>query len=272
MIISGGADQGNNHIRYWNDCAMIYRALVEYYGYADDHIRVCISDGTSPAVDRSDGTNSPADLDGDGDADIEYPATQTYISQVFGELAATLTPSDQLFIFTTDHGGQASGHDCYLNLWGGRRCADDQIAAHVATLPCQSIICTFEQCYSGGMIDDLAGDGRVIATAANWDQLSWAMGPDYVYDTFVYHWTSAVAWETPAGVPVDADTQQRRRRLDARGLPLRRGPRQRGRDPAVQQHARHPGRCAQPHRQPRGRLPAARSPRHRRRLRWGLLR
>ncbi len=206
LIISGGADQGNNHIRYWNDCSVIYRALVEYYGYADDHIRVLISDGTNPAVDRSNGTNSPADLDGDGDADIEYPATQVYISQVFAELAATLTASDQLFIYTTDHGGQASGHDCYLNLWSSQTLADDQLAAHVATLPCQSIICTFEQCYSGGMIDDLAGDRRVIATAANWDELSWAMGPDYVYDTFVYHWTSAVAWETPAGVPVDADS------------------------------------------------------------------
>jgi len=206
FIISGGANQSNNHIRYWNDCAFIYRALVEYYGYADDHIRVCISDGTNPAVDRSNGTNSPPDLDGDGDPDIEYPATLQYVGQVFNELAATLTSSDQLFIFTTDHGGQQSGYDCYLNLWNLEELRDDQMAAYVAALPCETIICTFEQCYSGGMIDDLAGDGRVIATAANWNELSWAMGPDYIYDTFVYHWTCAVGWETPAGVPVDADT------------------------------------------------------------------
>lgn len=206
LIISGGANQSNNHIRYWNDCAFIYRTLVQYYGYADDHIRVLVSDGTSPTVDRSDGTNSPADLDGDGDADIEYPATNAYVSQVFGELAATLTASDQLFIFTTDHGGQEAGHDCYLNLWNLETLPDDQMAAHIATLPCNAIICTFEQCFSGGMVDDLAANGRVIATGANWDEYSWAMGPDYIYDTFVYHWTSAVAWRTPAGVPVDADT------------------------------------------------------------------
>ncbi len=206
FIISGGANQSNNHIRYWNDCAFIYRTLVEYYGYADDHIRVCISDGTSPAVDRSDGTNSPADLDGDGDADIEYPATLTYVGQVFNELATTLTASDQLFIFTTDHGGQESGHDCYLNLWNLEELRDDQMAAYVAALPCESIICTFEQCFSGGMIDDLQADGRVIATGANWDEYSWAMGPDYIYDTFVYFWTSAVGWAMPDGTPVDADT------------------------------------------------------------------
>jgi hypothetical protein len=206
FIISGGANQSNNHIRYWNDCAFIYRTLVQYYGYADDHIRVCISDGTNPAVDRSDGTNSPADLDGDGDPDIEYPATLQYVGQVFGELAATLTASDQIFIFTTDHGGQESGHDCYLNLWNLEELRDDQMAAYVAALPCQSIICTFEQCFSGGMVDDLAGDGRVIATGANWDEYSYAMGPDYIYDTFVYHWTSAVAWANPSGTPINADT------------------------------------------------------------------
>lgn len=206
FIISGGADAGNNHIRYWNDCSFIYRALVEYYGYADDHIRVCISDGTNPAADRSNGTNSPPDLDGDGDPDIEYPATMQYIGQVFGELAATLTPADQLFIFTTDHGGQESGQDCYLNLWNWEELRDDQMAAFIATIPCASIICTFEQCFSGGMVDDLAADGRVIATAANWNEYSWAMGPDYIWDTFVYFWTSAVAWERPDGTPVDADT------------------------------------------------------------------
>jgi len=206
FIISGGANAGNNHIRYWNDSAFIYRTLVEYYGYADDHIRVCIADGTDPAADRSNGTNSPPDLDGDGDDDIEYPATMQYIGQVFNELAISLTAADQLFIFTTDHGGQESGQDCYLNLWNWEELRDDQLAAYVDGLPCQTVICTFEQCYSGGMIDDLQGDGRVIATAADWDELSWAMPPDYIYDTFVYFWTSAVAFADPYGTPVDADS------------------------------------------------------------------
>jgi len=205
FIISGGADQSNNHIRYWNDCSSIYRTLRQYYGYPHDHIRVCISDGTNPAVDRSDGTNSPADLDADGTADTEYPATLQYIGQVFNQLAATLTADDQLFIYTTDHGGQESGQDCYLNLWNWEEMRDDQMAAYVAALPCQTIICTFEQCFSGGMVDDLAGNGRVIATAANYDEYSWAMGPDYIYDTFVYWWTSAVAWQKPDGTPVNAD-------------------------------------------------------------------
>ncbi len=205
FIISGGADSGNNHIRYWNDCAFIYTTLTNYYEYPDENIYVCISDGLDPAPDRSNGTNSPADLDGDGDPDIQYPATMQYISQVFAELNTVLTSSDQLFIFTTDHGGQESGWDCYLNLWNWEEMRDDQLAAFVDALPCETVLCCFEQCFSGGMIDDLEGEGRVIATAARWDEYSYAMS-GLIYDEFVYDWISAVNWEDPYGAPVDADT------------------------------------------------------------------
>ncbi len=206
FIISGGASAGNNHIRYWNDCSFIYKVLVNYYGYADDHIYVCISDGLDPGIDRSDNTNSPPDLDGDGDDDIQYPATYNYIEQVFGELATILSPSDQLFIYTTDHGGQQSGWDAYLNLWNWEELHDDQLASMVNALPCQTIIGTFEQCFSGGMIDDLEAEGRVLSSAASYNEYSWAMGPNYIYDEYVYYWTSAVGWADPYGNPVDADT------------------------------------------------------------------
>ncbi len=33
LLISGGVNSSNNHIRYWGDIAFIYRALVNYYGY-----------------------------------------------------------------------------------------------------------------------------------------------------------------------------------------------------------------------------------------------
>ncbi len=206
IIISGGANQGNNHIRYWNDSSFIYKTLINYYGYDEDNVWVLISDGLNPAADRSDNTNSPPDLDGDGDDDTMYPATLAYVDQAFGELASVLTASDQLFIFTTDHGGSNGGWNAYLNLWNTEECSDAHLAELVDALPCETVIGCFEQCYSGGMIDNLEADGRVLASAARYDELSWAMGPDYIYDTFVYHWTSAVAMERPDGTPVNADT------------------------------------------------------------------
>jgi hypothetical protein len=47
-----------------------------------------------------------------------------------------------------------------------------------------------EQCYSGGFIDDLLGPYRTIATAADYDEPSYARS-DGLYNEFVYHWTAA---------------------------------------------------------------------------------
>ncbi len=205
IIISGGASAGSNHIRYWNDCSFIYKTLVQYYGYLEENITILVSDGLNPAPDRSDGSNSPADLDGDGDDDIMYPATLTYIDQAFADLADDLNTSDQLFIFTTDHGGSNGGWNAYLNLWNNEQCTDAHFAELVNALPCETVLGCFEQCYSGGMIDNLEADGRVLTSAARYDELSWAMS-NLIYDEFVYYWISAVAWQDPYGTPVNADT------------------------------------------------------------------
>ena len=99
VIISGGYNQSSNYPRYWNDCAFFYQTLIAN-GFLDDHIYVLMADGTDPAVDRSDGTNSPTDLDGDGQADIKYSATHTNIITVFNTLAGLLDGDDILYIFT----------------------------------------------------------------------------------------------------------------------------------------------------------------------------
>jgi hypothetical protein len=216
VIISGGANPYNNWVRYWNDSSYIYKTLVNYYGLKQKNIYVLMSDGTDPGADRHhyDGSydSSPLDLDGDGDADIQYSATKANISTVFNELATKMDRDSYLFIFTTDHGGQESGWDCYLNLWG-ETIRDDEFAVEVNKITNHAgMIITMEQCHSGGMADDLVvGIGpqdppRIIATACAYDESSWAMGPDYTYDEFVYYWTAAVNWALPDGTYVDADT------------------------------------------------------------------
>ena len=112
VIISGGANRNNNFVRYWNDCATIYSILVNKYGYDRDKIYVIMSDGTSNGLDRCllNGTydSSPLDLDGDGLDDIQYAATKTNISNVFNSLSNIISSDDEVFIFTTDHGGPGS--------------------------------------------------------------------------------------------------------------------------------------------------------------------
>jgi hypothetical protein len=209
VIISGGYNQDVNYERYWNDCAAIYSSLINVYNYDKSHIYVLMADGTNPAVDRArlNGTfdSSPLDLDGDGTADIQYAATKSNITSVFNTLLTTLTNEDDLFIYTTDHGGRHSGQNSYMYLWGST-IEDYEFAIEVDKVNARSINIVMEQCNSGGFIDDITGNKRVITTACSADEVSYAMPPYYDYDEFVYHWTSAVAGHTPSGSAVNADS------------------------------------------------------------------
>ena len=210
VIISGGYNRENNYERYWNDCAAIYSTLVNVYNYDRSHIYVLISDGTNPAADRRrlNGTydSSPLDLDGDGTDDIQFAATRANITTVFNTLSQIMTNQDNLFIFTTDHGGLNSGQSVFMYLWNETTIQDTQFATEVNKINAKSINIVMEQCHSGGFIDNLAGNNRVIATACLASESSYAMPPNYAYDEFVFHWISAVAGQTPLGVTVNADT------------------------------------------------------------------
>ncbi|MFH1862281.1 MAG: C13 family peptidase, partial [bacterium] len=207
VLGNGGYNSGNNHVRYWNDLSNIYITLVSVYGFADDHIIVLCSDGTDPAVDQSNGQNSNPDLDGDGDADIMYSCVLSNVDLVFGQLATQLTVDDKLFVFWTDHGNTNGGWNTLFNLWNMEEMTDAHFAGLLDGLPQCEIICTFEPCYSGGFLDNVAvaPGPRIASSACTHDQVSWAMPPDYVYDTYVFHWTAAVKGEDAYGVPVNAD-------------------------------------------------------------------
>ena len=207
VLMSGGASSGSNHVRYWNDLSNIYTTIDHTYGFPEENIFVLCSDGLNPAPDQSNGQNSDPDLDGDGDPDIMYPCIQVAIDAVFDSLAGILTESDKLFIFTTDHGGSNGGWSTLQNLWNGEEMTDEHFASLLAALPQCEIICTLEPCFSGGFLDNIVvAPGPIIASSAcRHDEYSWAMGPDYVYDEYVFYWTAAVNGEDAYGNPVDAD-------------------------------------------------------------------
>jgi uncharacterized protein YceK len=210
VLMNGGADSGNNHVRYWNDLSNIYITLTSVYEFADENIIVLCSDGLNPAADQSNGLNSDPDLDGDGDDDIMYSCVLSNVEMVFASLAENFTGTEKLFVFTTDHGGSNGGFDTYENLWNWEEITDAHFAELLAAVPAAEKICTFEPCFSGGFLDNIVGEpGPIVATSAcNYDEYSWAMPPDYVYDTYVFHWTAAMKGEDAYGVPVDADANQ----------------------------------------------------------------
>lgn len=208
VIISGGGSKYSNHERYWNDCSAIYSSLIHIYGYRKDRIKVLISDGTNPDSDRllinGGYDSSPLDLDGDGLPDIEYAATKNNLKAVFNNLGQTLSDKDNLFIFTTDHGGSIGGNSTMV-LWNNEIIYDYEFSNLLNSIKANTINIVMEQCYSGGFIDDLKKDSRVIATACKSDEVSYATS-DRTYNEFVYHWISAVTGKMPNGTKVNADT------------------------------------------------------------------
>ena len=194
ILLSGGYNSYNNHARYLNDLREIFRTLKWNYGYQDDHIYVVYADGSSH------------DLDGDGTNDIDYSATYSNLQAVVNDINSKIDYSDdaQLFVYVTNHGGQESGTDCTICLYYETTIRDDQFASLMHSIQNYHRWYVFEQCYSGGMIDDLNGAYEIVATASRYDESSWAR-PGLEYDEFVYHWTAAVRGQTPEGTPVDAD-------------------------------------------------------------------
>jgi hypothetical protein len=209
VLMNGGYDQYNNHVRYWNDLSNIYITLTAVYDFPDENIIVLCSDGLNPAPDQSNGQNSNPDLDGDGDDDIMYACTLANVNMVFAGLAQNFTGTEKLFVFTTDHGNTAGGWNTVQNLWNHEILTDAHFASLLDAAPAFEKICTFEPCFSGGFLDDVVvPPGPIVASSAcRHDQYSYAMS-NLQYDEYVFHWTAAVNGHDAYGTPVDADLNQ----------------------------------------------------------------
>lgn len=213
VILSGGVSPISNYERYWNDCSFIYQTLVNKYQVPKNHVKVIMADGTNTGADmrKADGSgyiSSPLDLDFDGQPDIQYAATLENVTSVLDGFANTLTDNDHLFIYVIDHGGREtslSHPSSYICLWGTQRLYDTTLATKLSNINAGSINVVLGQCNSGGFVNHLSGNGRVIATACGANEYSWACS-NIPYDEFVYHWTCAVSGQDKDGNPIDADS------------------------------------------------------------------
>jgi hypothetical protein len=108
-----------------------------------------------------------------------------------------------------NNNGQIGGSvswDEELCSWGGS-IFDDTFANMFANLKYDRMVIVMEQCFSGGLISDMAGSNRIIISAAGEYQPSYAMGP-YPYDTyneFSYYFTCAINGADEKGKAVNAD-------------------------------------------------------------------
>ena len=210
VIVNGGRNKLTNHERYWNDCAFLYRTLRHTYHIPQRNVTVLMSDGGAKEDDmiRADGwgfRSSPTDLDGDGQPDVDNPAKREILVSVLYDLSKKLTTDDHLFLFIVDHGGSTDHQsDSFIWLWNDEKMEDYALALLLRLFNVASMNILMGQCYSGGFMEELAREGRVMSTSCCGNEQSWA-SPNHKYDEFVYHWICAINGADETGHPINAD-------------------------------------------------------------------
>jgi hypothetical protein len=170
-----------------------------------------MSDGGAQEDDmiRADGwgfRSSPTDLDGDGQPDVNYSAKREILVSVLYDLSKKLTTNDHLFLFFVDHGGSTDHlSDSFIWLWNDEKMEDYALAMLLRLFNVASMNILMGQCYSGGFMEELAREGRIMSTSCCGNEQSWA-SPNHEYDEFVYHWICAINGADEKGRSVDADT------------------------------------------------------------------
>ena len=158
---------------------------------------------------RADGwgfRSSPTDLDGDGLPDVDCSAKREMLVSVLYDLSKKLTTDDHLFLFFVDHGGSTDHlSDSFIWLWNDEKMEDYALGILLRLFNVASMNILMGQCYSGGFMEELAREGRIMSTSCCGNEQSWA-SPNLEYDEFVYHWICAINGADEAGHPVDADT------------------------------------------------------------------
>lgn len=225
VLISGGADPESNAIRFWADTAMLYSTFTRKYGVPKSQIHVLMSDGGDPDADANLGdyentvlVDSPTDLDGDGESDVDGAATWDNMNNLFtNTLPKTVTADSQVFVFIVSHGssdGTAGVYNrsCFAYLYSAEYTtvfSDVALANMTKGLPCP-VAFAIETCYSGGFIDDLtATSDRVVLTACDHYESSlgtgghgrWGsagIGSTSAYDTWAVALAAAVRGRWPA--------------------------------------------------------------------------
>lgn len=206
VLVSGGWDAANNHSRYWNDLKFIYTTLKTKFKFTDAEMIVLYANGT----------HAPnADLDGDGANDIDYSATKANLTTAMNFVRDNIPADGKFFFYSTNHGGQEvpNSYEAILYLWG-EWIRDDEFGLLTKDIKCKEAYYVQEQCFSGGMNDDIlnaqpkpCGKPKVcVMSAANNNEYSWACDTEGNWDEYVYYWVTAVNGKTPGGVAMNADT------------------------------------------------------------------
>jgi len=236
ILFGGGISNANNHHRYWNDLKFMYSTLISEYGYTSSTIAVLYANGKAEdsdmpvhyagtqtnlekVFDLLKGITTNQDLifvfmtnhgGGFDKDDIASPLTSsgTYCGRLDTNGDEGTESLDEKK-YNQDFNGD--GKISAKVSWDEELCAwqesiyDDDLTPMLTGLKFDRMVIVMEQCYSGGLIPDMAGINRIIMSAAGEFETSKCMD-SFLYDEFSYYFTCAINGADPDGKSVDADT------------------------------------------------------------------
>jgi len=174
VLYSGGIQPGKDYFRYWNDIIYMYFILL-MHGYNSTNIYVIYKDGVAE----------------DSYTPVHYPATHDSLDTVFNILSAEMGYRDELFFYTTNHGG-SGGISAWYPMDSGGALTHLQVSDWLDSITCDHMVVIMEQCVSGKFIPYISAQNRIIMTACSASQSSYSCDYEGNWDEFVYHFMCAL--------------------------------------------------------------------------------
>lgn len=200
ILISGGMSLDGNWQDGWNEMSIVYQALTDLHGYPKENIITIMSDGDNPAHDMTIGNvtlSSPLDLDGDGNADVNYACNVANVEKAFNEVANKADKDADVFIYMVSHGGTNS-----FSMYNAPSLKSSQLKVFMDKLDVNTITTFISACHSGSFVDDIYGPNRTIVTSTSTEEYGWAGDIGSFWGPF-FGAMSGTMWNT--GKPVDCD-------------------------------------------------------------------
>ena len=188
VLIGGGHNIEENFAGFWNGIVNMYDNLVGDYGYNDDdwsgfdphtdNIAVLYTNGYNP-TDQGDNKNmnqaNYSNAIATNKQIIDLPATRSNINNVFEKLGDVMTDDDFLFVFVSCHGDTFGTDSSAFYVWDGdnSEISGDRFEDDVNQIfNYNRMIFLILSCHSGGFINNLHGDDRIVITPCKRDELS----------------------------------------------------------------------------------------------------
>lgn len=209
VLVSGGISEFQNHRRYLHNLHIFYSLLVSpRYRFHPRDIEVLYANGGSyHFAGNAVATEEATEANLKDALDDALNATGHFV----GTAASPNLPlgSNDLLIFMSTNHGDDSTPPHRLLLWDpSQYITSTGFASAIKSASKCHFLGVFGHCYGGSMISKtlsaIGGANKCVCVAAS-TSASYALEPDYAYDAFLYHFTSALLGKTPANYTADAD-------------------------------------------------------------------